>query len=93
MTAGPVPSHDDEVEVTLSDLKATPGKFARMAQDGYRVYVTECGTRLAALLSTDAADHIAEEEDAYWSRRAWEAEPSGTVSWEEAIRELEGGRG
>ena len=85
--------HDDEViEVPVSTLKANPTKYTDQVDQGYRVYVTNRGERIAALVTPEAADDIADAEEAYWARRVAEAEASGTVSWDAAVAELESGR-
>ncbi|QGK68839.1 type II toxin-antitoxin system prevent-host-death family antitoxin [Allosaccharopolyspora coralli] len=85
--------HDDEVvEVPVSTLKTNPTKYIDQADQGYRVYVTNRGERIAALVTPEAADAIAETEDAYWARRVAEAEASGAVSWDTAVADLESGR-
>ncbi len=94
MTAEAVPTGqgDDVVEVPVSTLKTNPTKYTDQADQGYRVYVTNRGERIAALVTPEAADAIAENEEAYWARRVAEAEASGTVSWDTAVADLESGR-
>lgn len=85
--------HDgDVIEVPVSSLKVNPTKYTRLVEQGYRVYVTSHGERISALVAPEAADRLAADEDAYWSRRVADAEASGTVSWEAALADLEGGR-
>lgn len=81
----------DEIEVNLSTARPHLSDYAEKAKDGQTVYLTNRGKRVAALVPADVAEAHADAEDAYWARRAREAEESGTVSWNEAIVALEGG--
>lgn len=81
----------DGIEVNLSNARPHLSDYAEKAHQGETVYLTNRGKRIAALVPVDVAEQAAEAEDAYWARRAREAEESGTVSWAEAIVALEGG--
>lgn len=81
----------DEIDVNISTARPHLSDYAEIAKEGRKVYLTNRGKRVAALVPVDVAESHAEAEDAYWARRAREAEESGTVSWDEAIVALEGG--
>ncbi len=80
-------------EVNISTARAHLPEYVELVKNGQFLYLTNRGKRLGvALVPEDVAEHHEEVEDAYWAQRAAEATESGTVSWEEAIIALEGGR-
>jgi antitoxin (DNA-binding transcriptional repressor) of toxin-antitoxin stability system len=90
MSAETVPtSGDDVVEVNVSSARAHLPDYIELAKEGQFVYLTHRGTRVAALVASDIAEHWEAEEEVHWANRVAEAEKSGTVSWEAAIVALE----
>lgn len=60
-------------------------------RDGGTTYLTKYGKRVAAVVPPDVAEWFEQVEDEYWMRRAQEVRDRGepTVSWEQAVAELE----
>ncbi|MDA3646782.1 hypothetical protein LZ318_41260 [Saccharopolyspora indica] len=89
MSSEPLVSGDDAVEIDVSTAHAHLPDYVELAQDGRFIYLTHCGRRVAAMVAPEIAEHWEAAEDAYWARRATEAEKSGTVPWEDVAAALE----
>lgn len=94
MTAEPLgPGHGrDASEIPASEARNHMGELLDAVRDGEIVYLTRRGKRIAAMVPADVAEHYEQLEDAYWSRRAAEADTGDTVPWSVALAELEGTR-
>ena len=85
---------DDPAEVSVSEVREhLADLLEQVDRDGRRVYVTKRGRRIGALVPADVAEQAEVDEDAYWARRAERVLSAGepTVSWDEAVRQLETG--
>ena len=92
MTAAQPHEPYGDVEITVTDARSKlPELIDTQIRDGGVVYLTRYGRRVGAVVPAEVAERFERWEDIYWSRRAAEVldrnEP--TVSWEEAITELE----
>lgn len=80
----------------VRDLPATQARnqiseLLDLVADGEFVYLTRRGKRVAVLMPADVGENYERIEDAYWAQRAEQAKTGDTVSWEQAIVELENG--
>ena len=84
------PQHP-HLEVTVSHARAHLPELLEEVRQGRTVYMTRYGRRQAALVPPAAADQVMEQEDAYWSARAREAQtsPGESVPWPEVLAEAE----
>ena len=94
MTAALPHEPSEQLEVTVTDARAKlPELIDTEIRDGGVVYLSRYGRRVGAVVPAEVAEKFEQWEDAYWSQRAAEAlqrdEP--TVSWEQAVAELEAG--
>jgi prevent-host-death family protein len=82
----------EAIEVNVSIARSHLSDYVEMTKEGRTVYLTNRGKRVAALVASDIAERHEEMEDEYWTRRAAEAEQSGTVSWDDVVALLESDR-
>jgi prevent-host-death family protein len=87
-------AHPDDVEVTVTDARGQlPELLETRVREGGVVYLTRYGRRVGAVVPADVAERMEELEDAYWSRRAAEAEAKFAdeppIPWEQVVAVLE----
>lgn len=82
---------DPRLEVTVSHARAHLPELLEEVRQGRTVYVTRYGRRQAALVPAATADQAMEQEDAYWSARARQAQasPGESIPWPEVLAEAE----
>jgi prevent-host-death family protein len=82
---------DLHVEVTVSHARAHLPELLDDVRAGELVYLTRYGKRLAALVPAEAAERLAQQDDAYWSDRAKAARNSegDPIPWERVVADLE----
>ncbi|HEX9336260.1 MAG TPA: type II toxin-antitoxin system Phd/YefM family antitoxin [Pseudonocardiaceae bacterium] len=83
------------VEVSISHARAHLPELLDEVREGATIYLTRYGKRLAALVPAEAAEHLEQLEDTYWSSRANQAanSPDPPVPWTEVVAELEANDG
>jgi prevent-host-death family protein len=79
------------VEVSISHARAHLPDLLEEVREGGTVYLTRYGKRLAALVPPEAAEHLEQLEDTYWSTRATKAAntPDPPIPWSDVVAELE----
>lgn len=79
------------VEVAISHARAHLPELLDEVREGTTVYLTRYGKRLAALVPADAAEHLEQLEDTYWSTRANQSAvgPDPPIPWPDVVAELE----
>ncbi len=83
-------THGGVHELPATEARNQLAELLDHVTDGEFVYLTRRGKRVAALMPADVAENYEAIEDAYWARRAEQARTGDTVTWEQAIAEVEG---
>lgn len=79
------------VEVAISHARAHLPELLDEVREGTTIYLTRYGKRLAALVPAEAAEHLEQLEDTYWSTRATQSldGPDPPIPWTDVVAELE----
>jgi prevent-host-death family protein len=83
------------VEVSISHARAHLPELLDQVREGTTIYLTRYGKPLAALVLAEAAQHLEQLADTYWSRRANQAaneaanSPDPPIPWPAVVAELE----
>lgn len=87
----PLDGMNDEHELPVTEARNRMSELVDAVRAGEFIYLTHRGKRVAAVMPADVAENYEKIEDEYWARRASEVDETGTLSWEQAIADLEGG--